>query len=84
MWMSVFFGHRRLRGHGHRSQRGPRAVQLGGKQQFQQFEQLQHSPNNNMVLVTEQEYHDTDCAGCSGGGGQLASVTQHVDASTTA
>ena len=40
-------------------------------------------PNNNMVLVSEQTYHDTDCAGCSGGGGQLASSTQYVDADTT-
>jgi hypothetical protein len=36
-----------------------------------------------MVLVTEQECDDTGCTGCSGGGGHLASVTQHVDATTT-
>lgn len=41
------------------------------------------SANNNMVLVSEQEFEDAGCTGCSGGGGQLASATQYVDANTT-
>ena len=75
--------HRRLRGHGHGSVVGSRAVQRRGRAAVPAARVVLGTDPTTTWCWSASRNITTRMRGCSGGGGQLASSTQHVDASTT-